>query len=257
MTRTRAGAAVDASGNRAIRRVSGQERNTQAITNWLIAGLPDADRRLILRVGDTIELDADEVLHQAGQRARHVYFPISGFVALVAPMGANAGVEVAMVGHEGMIGTALLLGVSVSPLTHRVIGAGVALKIGIVQFRRQLDQSPALRRRLYRYTCVKMQQIAQTAACVRYHLVEARLSRWLLVAHEQSSFGPFHATHELLAYLMGVRRAGITQAAGVLQKGGLIHYSRGDVVILDRRGLEARCCHCYEAARALYRRVVG
>ena len=257
MTRARVGPRLDAVRDSDARRTGWPGMNARAVANRLLSALPDADRRLIVRVGDTVELIADDVLHQAGTRVRHVYFPIAGFVALIAPVGVHAGLEVAMVGNEGMIGTAVLLGVSASPLAHRVIGGGVALKVGAAQFRRQLEQSPALRRKLDRYACVKMQQIALTAACARYHVVEARLSRWLLVAHDHSSLGPFHATHELLAYLLGVRRVGITEAAGGLQKSGLIHYSRGEIAILDRRGLEARCCDCYHAANALYRRIVG
>lgn len=226
-------------------------------SNRLLAGLPDRDQRRIIASCDQIELPSGDILHEAGSRLRHIYFPTSGFISLVTPLDTSAGLEVALVGNEGMVGISPLLGVSVSPLNHLVQGAGRALRISTTSFRRELARSPALRRRLNMYVYVKMHQMAQIAACTSFHMVEARLARLLLMTHDRSPTDEFHATHEFLACMLGVRRVGITKAATSLQKQSLIRYSRGDITILNRRGLEARSCGCYLTARELYDRVLG
>ena len=206
---------------------------------------------------DTIELAAGDILHQAGTAQRHVYFPTGGFISLVTPLDACAGLEVILVGSEGMVGDSILLDVPISPLHHLVQGSGSALRIGAASFRRELERGPAIRRRLNRYVYVKMQQIAQTAACIRFHVVEERLARWLLMTQDRSLSDDLHATHEFLAYMLGVRRVGITKAATTLQQHSLIRYHRGAITILNRKGLAARSCGCYLAANELYDRVLG
>ncbi len=225
--------------------------------NRLLATLPQADSRRILARCDQVELQSHDVLYEAGAPLRHVYFPTSAFISLVTPLDACAGLEVALVGNEGMVGSALLLGVAVSPLNHLVQGAGGALRMDTASFKRELLRCNALRLRLNRYAYVKMHQFAQTAACTRFHMVEARLARWLLMTHDRSASDAFYATHEFLAYMLGVRRVGITRAATALQRQSLIGYSRGHITVLDRRGLEAKSCGCYEAANELYERVLG
>lgn len=225
--------------------------------NRLLAALPDKDQRRILASCDRVELAAHQVLYEAGTHLGDVYFPTSAFISLVTPLDTCAGLEVALVGNEGMAGVSLLLGVNVSPLNHLVQGAGGALRMSATAFRRELKRCPALERRLHRYAYVKMQQFAQTAACTRFHLVEERLARWLLMTHDRASSNTFYATHEFLAYMLGVRRVGITKAATSLQAQSLIRYRRGDIAILDRRGLETRSCGCYAAANELYERILG
>ncbi len=224
--------------------------------NRLLASLPPKDLRAVLAACDQVELQSHDVLYEAGTPLRYVYFPTSAFISLVTPLDACAGLEVALVGNEGMAGVALLLGVPVSPLNHLVQGAGGALRISAASFKRELLRSPSLRPRLNRYAYVKMHQFAQTAACTRFHMVEARLARWLLMSHDRALSNTFYATHEFLAYMLGVRRVGITKAASSLQRQSLVGYSRGHITILDRRGLEAKSCGCYLAANELYKRVL-
>jgi len=228
-----------------------------AAGNRLLAPLGEKEQRRFLGSCDSVELAAHDVLNEAGTTLRDVYFPDGAFISLVTPLDTCASLEVGLVGNEGMVGVSLLLGVNVSPLNHLVQGGGTALRIGAAAFRRELDRCPGLQRRLQRYTYVRMHQFAQTAACTRFHRVEERLARWLLMTHDRARATTFYATHETLAYMLGVRRVGITKAATAFQDQGLIRYARGDITILDRRGLESHSCGCYAAANDLYERILG
>ena len=225
--------------------------------NRLLATLPRKHRERILSACEPVELAFGEVLAEPGERIRHLYFPTESFVSLVTPIDGHANLEVGLVGDEGVLGISLILGVDVSPLRAVVQGAGAALRIKATPFRREFDQNPALQRELKRYLYVVMAQLAQTAACTHFHVVETRLARWLLMTHDRAHSDAFHVTHEFLAYMLGVRRVGVTKAATSLQDRKLIRYSRGDIVVLDRRGLEAASCGCYAADNMSYARILG
>jgi len=205
---------------------------------------------------ESVDLVFADVLCLPGDRIQHVYFPTDSFISLVAPVDGYAGLEVGMVGSEGMFGVSLMLGVDVSPLHALVQGAGQALRMNATRFRRQLASSRALRQGLNRYTYVLISQLAQTAACTRFHIVEARLARWLSMTRDRAGSDEFYLTQEFLSHMLGVRRVGVTKAASSLQKHKLISYSRGVISILDRNGLEAAACGCYLADKKTYDKIM-
>lgn len=222
------------------------------IENHLIELLPRNDRRSLLALCEPIQLVPAEVLCEPGKPTQHAYFPIDGFISLMARTDSHPGLEVGMIGREGMLGAQLALGVATVPLHALVQGPGAAWRITTADFRRELARSAALRRGLDRYIYVLLSQLAASATCLRFHLIGPRLARWLLMSQDRAHSNSFHVTHEVLALMLGVRRVGITTAASALQRSGLIEYHRGDLTVLDRRGLEAMACGCYAADRQAY-----
>jgi len=225
----------------------GPSRTHLAAQNHLIEILSASDRRRLLAICDTVELVLGQVVCEPATSTRHVYFPVDSFISLVATVAGSPGVEVGMVGREGMLGTQLALGVDATPLHAVVQGSGTALRAGSAAFRRELARSASLRRTIDLYIAIMMAQLATSAVCLRFHEIGPRLARWLLMSRDRAGADTFRITHEFLAYMLGVRRVGITAAATRLQRVGLIEYRRGLLTVLDRRGLEAMACPCYAA----------
>ena len=225
--------------------------------NHLIELLPKADCLRLQACCEPVDLVLGQVLCDRSATIEHVYFPVHGFISLLTGVDDHASLEVGMVGREGMFGAELVLGMLQSPLRALVQGPGAAWRVGSVAFRRELARSNALREGLQRYLRVVLAQMASSAACLRFHLIQPRLARWLLMSADRAHGPQFHVTHEFLAGMLGVRRVGITMAAGTLQQAGFITYRRGEVMVIDRQGLEGAACSCYASERLAYRAALG
>ena len=220
---------------------------TQAVpaTNRLLAALPRKDRQHLLASCEPVELMLADILGNPGDPIRYVYFPTDSVVSSVMPIDGGAGLEVRLIGNEGMLGSSAMLGIELLPLRARVQETGSALRIKVPELQRVVIETPNLRRQLLLYFSSVLAQLGQTAACAVFHVVEARIAYWLLMTHDRSGGDRFMLTHDVLAHMLGVRRSGVTTAAGLLQARDLISYTRGHVSILDREGLEQAACDCY------------
>jgi CRP-like cAMP-binding protein len=221
------------------------------IANSLLAALPREDYRSLLGELEPVTLKSGEVLHESGERIRHVYFPNDAQVSLLIVMADRKALEVGLVGREGMVGIPLALGAEASMVRVLVQGSGSALRMKAASFREALGRCQALQHELRRYAYAKLVQARQTAACNRFHQVEARLAGWLLLTRDRVRSDQFHLTHEFVAATLGIRRVGVTNAASALQRRKLIRYQRGNIRILDGKGLKAASCGCYEIVRNL------
>jgi CRP-like cAMP-binding protein len=218
--------------------------------NNLLAALPGRNYRRLLPGLELVTLNFGDVLYEPGQKIRHVYFPGNSLVSLLTLVDGRMALEVGMVGREGMVGLPLALGADVSPVRALVQGTGTAMRMQSARFSREIRKSPQLQQGVHRYANALMAQVSQTAACNRFHVVVARLARWLLMTRDRVQSGEFRLTHEFLGHMLGVRRVGVTTAARTLQRRKLIDYSRGNIRILDDKGLEAAACECYKLVSA-------
>jgi CRP-like cAMP-binding protein len=226
--------------------------NRITVTNSLLAALPRTDYPLLLARLEPISLTFGEVLYRLGEPIHHVYFPTDSLVSLLTLIEGHQDLEVGMVGHEGMLGIPLVLGVSASPVRAIVRGAGTALRMTAAHFHEELQHSVLLQREVCRYTHELMVQLTQTAACNRFHRVEARLACRLLMTRDRMRSNQFHLTQDLLGNMLGVRRVGVTKAADALRQRKLISYNRGEISILDGEGLEAAACQCYQIVKDIH-----
>ena len=224
--------------------------------NRLLRVLPLEEYAWLQRRLELVMLETKQVLAEPNEPIQFVYFPETSVVSMVNRMADGGGVEVGTIGNEGMVGLTVFLGVDALPSATLTQIRGEAKRIPAEVFADGTQEHHALKRLLQRYTHAFLTQVAQTASCNRVHSIEERCARWLLMVHDRVERVEFKLTHEFLSFMLGVRRAGVTVAAGMLQEAGLIRYSRGHITILDRAGLEAVSCECYGIVRAEFERLL-
>jgi CRP-like cAMP-binding protein len=217
--------------------------------NRLLAALPEEVGKRLFRHFERVPLPLGTTLYVPGGRLGHLYFPSNAIVSLLNVMENGASGEIAVVGNEGVVGIALFLGGETMPNRAVVQSAGYAYRIEAKVLKQEFDRPGDLQQLLLRYTLSLLSQMAQTAVCNRHHSVDQQLCRWLLLSLDRLPGHELLMTQELIANMLGVRREGVTEAAGRLQSAGLIHYHRGHISVLDRPGLEARVCECYAVVK--------
>lgn len=220
--------------------------------NQLLGNLPRGDLERIAPHLVPVSLALGEVLYEPGAVIRQCYFPNDGVVSLLTVVAPHKAAEVGMIGGEGLVGTSAAVGIKVSQLRAVVQGAGSAMRMTAASLRKEFEASSSLQRGVLRFMHALMGQMAQTAVCNRFHTAEMRLARWLLATRDRLHSDSFQLTHQFLSMMIGVRRVGVTHAAGNLARRNLISYSRGNVRILNVKGLQAASCDCYEVVKALY-----
>jgi CRP-like cAMP-binding protein len=224
--------------------------------NRLLAALPDAEWRRLRPLLEPIELPLGHVLYESGRTLSHVYFPTTALVSLLHVMENGASAEIAVVGNEGMVGISLFMGGESTPSRAVVQSAGLGFRLGAQTLREESSRAGPVLRLLLRFTQALITQMTQTAACNRHHSVDQQLCRWLLLSLDRLHGHELVMTQELIANMLGVRREGVTEAAGKLQAIGLIRYARGRIRVLDRPGLEQRSCECYGVVKREYDRLL-
>ena len=224
--------------------------------NDLLAALPAEEMDRLQPLLEPVQMGLGEVLYESGKRQAHVYFPIDSIVSLVYVMENGASAEVAIAGHEGLVGVSLFMGGDTTPSRALVQSAGSGLRIKGSLLRKEFDRGVALRQLLLRYTQALITQMTQTAVCNRHHTVDQQLCRWLLMSIDRLPSNKLVMTQELIANMLGVRREGVTEAAGKLQAAATILYHRGRIEVIDRPKLEGMACECYEVVRKEYARLL-
>ena len=218
--------------------------------NRLLATLSKKEYTRVLPKLTTVNLVLGEALYESGATIKYVYFPNDSIISLISEMSKTSWLEVGMVGNEGMAGLAVFMGVGSSSTRAIVQGSGTAMRMSSAAVRTEANRLGSLHHLLHRYSHSLLAQVAQSSVCNRFHLVDARLARWLLMTSDRLGADEFRLTQEFLSNMLGVRREGVSKAAGALQAAELIRYSRGMITVLDRRALEAKSCPCYAIIKA-------
>jgi CRP-like cAMP-binding protein len=224
-------------------------KRAATVANRLLAALPKKEYQRLLPELEQVPLAFGDILYEPGDAIGQVYFPDSGIISLLSKVESQKVLEVGIVGNEGVAGLPVVLGVNVSLNRGLVQSAGTAMRMKAAVLRREFKRDGALQRLLHRYLHSLLTQISQSAVCNRFHTVEARLARWLLMTHDRVESDEFRLTQEFLSNMLGVRREAVSKAAGDFQKREFVNYSRGHITILDRPGLEATACQCYRLIR--------
>jgi CRP-like cAMP-binding protein len=225
-------------------------------SNRLLAALPDAEWKRWLPQLEPVDMPLGQVLYESGSRLAHVYFPTTPIVSLLYVMEDGASAEIAVVGNEGIVGISLFMGGESTPSRALVQSAGKGLRLRADVMLQEFNRAGPVLHLLLRYTQALITQMAQTAVCNRHHSVDQQLCRWLLLSLDRLDTNDLVMTQELIANMLGVRREGVTDAAGHLQHAGLIHYRRGHITVIDRAGLEQRTCECYAVVKKEYDRLL-
>ncbi|MCA3217760.1 MAG: Crp/Fnr family transcriptional regulator [Burkholderiales bacterium] len=224
--------------------------------NQLLAALPEAELARWRPYLEAIDLPLGKALYESGGKLTHVVFPTTAIVSLLYVMKDGASAEIAVVGHEGIVGISLFMGGDSTPSRAVVQSAGRGFRLRAGLMMQEFDRSGPVLHLLLRYTQALITQMAQTAVCNRHHSLDQQLCRWLLLSLDRLPSDDLVMTQELIANMLGVRREGVTDAAGALQKAGLIRYRRGHITVLDRAGLERRTCECYAVVKREYDRLL-
>lgn len=224
-------------------------KRDEPVANRLLAALPKKDYQRLLPELEQVTLTFGDILYEPGDTIAHVYFPESGIISLLSMVESQKVLEVGIVGNEGVAGLPVILGMRASLNRGLVQSAGKALRMKTAVLRKEFRQDGALQRLLHRYLHSLLTQISQSAVCNRFHMVDARLARWLLMTHDRVGSDEFRLTQEFLSNMLGVRREAVSKAAGAFQKKEFVNYSRGHLTVLDRPGLEATACPCYHIIR--------
>jgi len=232
-----------------VRKPAGSGAPASPLGNRMLAALPPADFDRLREQFQSVPMSLGMAVYESGDTQGYVYFPTTAIVSLLYVMEDGSSAEIAIVGNEGVVGVALFMGGESTPSRAVVQSAGQAYRLHARAVKAEFDRGGEMQHLLLRYTQALITQMAQTAVCNRHHAIEQQLCRWLLLSLDRLSSNELSMTQELIANMLGVRREGVTEAAGKLQAAGLIHYNRGKIIVIDRPGLEALACECYSVVK--------